>query len=382
MPSRLLIEGWRGIHHSYALVAQSHCLCLAGRAAFELRFRDLPYPSPAWQRTRGIFAAGQERLLDAIPPPAPEFTPELTLRFEPERADFTPPRAGRKFVFGTPEWRVLPATNVSVRSAAEVAESIEILTPSRWTAAAYERFGFPRERIHVVPHGVDPALLRPDAASRDSTRKALGIDERFVFMSAGAMTWNKGIDLLLQAFAAVVLADAGAVLVLKGADDLYRSRELVHRALDALPTRARELVAAHLLYYGNTLSAHDMGAFLRAADCYVSPYRAEGFNLPVLEAAACGVAVICTAGGSTDDFVDASFADRIDSRLVAKSLSDTQTGEALEPDVDHLIELMLNAAHDRERTRTHGDAGASHVKEHYTWGKTTDLLLTALHPGA
>ena len=38
------------------------------------------------------------------------------------------------------------------------------------------------------------------------------------------------------------------------------------------------------------------------ADAYVTPYRAEGFNLPALEAIACGTPLIVTCGGATGNF--------------------------------------------------------------------------------
>jgi glycosyltransferase involved in cell wall biosynthesis len=40
-----------------------------------------------------------------------------------------------------------------------------------------------------------------------------------------------------------------------------------------------------------------------AADVYVSPYMAEGFNMPALEAQACGTPLIVPRGGPTDDFI-------------------------------------------------------------------------------
>lgn len=57
-----------------------------------------------------------------------------------------------------------------------------MVAPSRWPAFAYERFDLPRARIHVVPLGIDPALLRPDAAARRSTRETLGIENVFVYL--------------------------------------------------------------------------------------------------------------------------------------------------------------------------------------------------------
>ena len=46
-----------------------------------------------------------------------------------------------------------------------------------------------------------------------------------------------------------------------------------------------------MIYTGGTYSCDKMADLYRAADVYAAPYRAEGFNLPVLEAAACGVPV-------------------------------------------------------------------------------------------
>tara|TARA_B100000965_G_C19017406_1_gene509470 strand:+ start:55 stop:294 length:240 start_codon:yes stop_codon:yes gene_type:complete len=48
-------------------------------------------------------------------------------------------------------------------------------------------------------------------------------------------------------------------------------------------------------------------------DCYVSPYRAEGFNLTPLEAAASGIPIIVTKGGSTDDYFNSQLGLQIES---------------------------------------------------------------------
>jgi glycosyltransferase involved in cell wall biosynthesis len=50
-----------------------------------------------------------------------------------------------------------------------------------------------------------------------------------------------------------------------------------------------------------------MAELFQAADVFVSPYKAEGFNMPALEAAACGTLVVATKGGATDDFLRPEF---------------------------------------------------------------------------
>jgi glycosyltransferase involved in cell wall biosynthesis len=378
---RLLVEGWRFLPHSYALVAQSHCLYLARRGDVELRFADLPFYDPGWKPARGIFASADEALLASLRAPEASFSPQATFTLRPERPDFSAPTTGERFAFATAEYRVLTLANVgALRSATDVPSCVHVVTPSRWAAGAYQRFGFADGRIHVVPHGVDPAIFRPDEAARLVMRRALGVERNFLFACAGAMTWNKGLDVLLGAFARLVDSEPDVRLLLKGADALYPSLELVREVLGDLPSRARSAVSARLIYEGRTFSAKVMADLLRAADCYVSPYRAEGFNLPVLEAMACGVGVICTAGGPTDEFTEQSFALRIPSRIATKRLDPDHEGEMLEPDMERLSELMGQAARDPAAARARGALAARYARERFSWEAMTGVLLGALFP--
>ena len=384
MRRRLLIEGWRFIHHSYALVAQAHCLCLLRRGDIELRFRDYPYYYREWKPIGGIVDPEQQRALAALRPPEAAFIPEATLSMRAEQSDFAAPRSGRKFVFGTPEHRVLQqGQRGGLSSAADLPDTIDIVTPSRWCALAYERFGLAPARIHVVPHGVDPNVLCPDPGRRSTTRAALGVAAHHqVFLSVGAMTPNKGIDLLFGAFARLAAADPDVRVLLKGADDLFPSRELVKAALNELPARERDIVLPRMIYTGGTYSCAKMADLYRAADVYVAPYRAEGFNLPVLEAAACGVPVICTSGGPTDEFTDETFCGRIRSTPQRTTLSDDSVGDALSPDREHLAELMMDAAQNRDSWRAMGARGAGHVHRNLSWDAVTEVLVSRLFAAA
>ena len=381
---RLQFEGWRFIHHSYALVAQAHCLCLLRRGDTDLRFRDVPYYYPTWRATRGLVAPEDEHALAALRAPGAEFLPEATFSMRAEESDFAAARSGRKFVFGTPEYRVLgERQRGGLSSGAELPDTIDIVTPSHWCVPAYERFGIPPSRIHVVPHGIDPEVLHADAAARAAARAALHIeDHQQVFLSVGAMTPNKGIDLLLAAFARLAASEPDVRLVLKGADGLYPSRDFVGAALDELSPGARDAVIARMTYTGGTYASGKMADLYRAADVYVAPYRAEGFNLPVLEAAACGVPVVCTSGGPTDDFTDPAWCGRIRSTLDRPRLSEDRVGDALAPDPEHLYELMAAVARDRETWRGMGERGAAHVHRHFSWSAVTDRLVSCLFDGA
>jgi glycosyltransferase involved in cell wall biosynthesis len=250
-------------------------------------------------------------------------------------------------------------------------ERIEAVVPSRWSADGFRRCGWPEARIRIVPHGVDRATFAPVAKRRAEARRRHDLAPRdFVFLNVSAMTGNKGIPTLLRAFAQVVSRRPRARLMLKGLDGLYRSRDLLAEHLAALPADARERVVSRLLYNGDPFSIAALADCYRAADAYVSPYHSEGFNLPVLEAAACGLPVVCTAGGPTDDFVTDAFALRITSRI-----RPAPRGEWLDPDLDDLCRLMIKAIDDAAWLAAAREAAPAHVHRHYTWERAAALIV-------
>src|SRR5690349_5316818 len=178
------------------------------RGDVDLRFEDLAFPAGRWQSSRGILDAADERDLSALRGPDADFAADATLRFA---RDFSVPRSGRAFVFDTPEFHVLrPGVMRKLRESTAGADRVHMLVPSRWAAEAYLRFGIAPGRVHVVPHGIDPRVLHPDEARRKAVREKLGLAGHFVFLSVGAMTDNKGIDLLLRAFAQVATPRYGS----------------------------------------------------------------------------------------------------------------------------------------------------------------------------
>ncbi len=381
---KILVEGWRDIGHSYALVNQYQLAELARRPGVELRHRDARYFLRKWSPLSGLLPPAVEAAVRAIPAPEPGWRADVGLRLTVPPDLKAVAGAERTFVFTTSEWGTLPAGVLKVMGVrsfgeAHAASPATLITPSKWSRQGLIRSGGDAGRIRVVPHGVDTDSYRPlDAQARAAARARLGWQDDFVFLNVGAMTENKGVPQLLRAFARVRQRVPAARLVLKGSDAVFDSRRFLREALlNSLGDAERESVAARVNYYGQPLGCETMARLYQGADAYVSPYLAEGFNLPVLEAIACGLPVLCTAGGPTDDFVEASFALRIESDLSPFRLWEEDV-LALVPRQEHLEELMSRVAEDDGFRLQARETGPAWVRERYTWGRVVDRLLEVL----
>lgn len=379
----LIVEGWRFIPHSYAMVNQWQLLAFARRPDISMKVVDVPFFRPRWQEETGLFEPEVEQALRSIDSAGDDEGAEVTLRiFFP--FDFSPSRSELTAVFGTCESQVIRRAQLADFRAFDrmkrtpPPQSVRAVTPSRWSAEGFYKAGFKEEQVLVVPHGVDADTFRPIPELRLASRSKIPVTpDDFVFLSVGGMSSNKGIDLLLRAFTEVCRQYPQARLVLKGIDPLYKSKEFLAKSLQKIPAGDRRRVLDRIAYFGGSFPNWKMALLYQAADCYVSPYRAEGFNMPVLEAAASGLPILCTKGGSTDDFVDDAFARRIDSKKYRLPSDDGELSQ-LEPDLEHLIALMHAAVEDQAWRTQAAAAGPLQARTGYSWDSVVDSLVRGL----
>jgi glycosyltransferase involved in cell wall biosynthesis len=379
---RLIVEGWRFLPHSYAIVNQWQLLALL-RRKIVLKVVDVPYYRPSWQAQAGLFEPSAEQALRSIEVAQPTESADVTLRvFSP--FTFSPSCSRLTAVFATLEQQLIRKFQVSDLREYEQLQrgpppaNVKAVTPSQWSAEGFYRAGFDRDQVVIVPHGVDTGTFHPMPDIRKPVRSGVPIlDSEFVFLSVGAMSGNKGVDLLLRGFVEVSRKFPHARLVLKGTDLLYDSRALLLKSIRTLSAGDQQLVLQKMIYLGDSLSHSAMAMLYQVADAYVSPYRAEGFNLPVLEAAACGIPIICTHGGPTDDFVTDDFAQRIESTTSVVTI-DGRPASQLDPNLEHLIVLMTSAIEDSRWRKHAAEAGPRHVRAHYTWDCAVNTLIRKL----
>ncbi len=191
---------------------------------------------------------------------------------------------------------------------------------------------------HVVPGGVRPAEQAPD--NRDPTRRWLGVGERDILaLYAGRLMHDKGIDLLIEAVAAL----PAVRLVVAGSGPMEAE----------LQERAQALRAA-VQFIGPVNSPWPL---LAAADLAICPSRREGQGLFAMEALAMGVPVVATESGG-----------------LPETVRDGETGWLCAPDdTDALIGALARAVADRDRWSEMGERGREAAKS-WTWERTVALL--------
>jgi glycosyltransferase involved in cell wall biosynthesis len=139
--------------------------------------------------------------------------------------------------------------------------------------------GVPRERIHVLPNGVDVNRYRPGPGQ---VRAELGAERLFSYL--GRLDPEKNVDVLLGAYLDVDPPPSMRLVVVGGG---VGRRSLERRFRDPRVT-----------FTGLVTDERTRIGILQASEAFFLPSSVEGLSLAMLEAMACGAATVATDVGS------------------------------------------------------------------------------------
>lgn len=155
-----------------------------------------------------------------------------------------------------------------------------VVTFARATAEEIAgRFRVARERIRVIPHGVDHERFHAQKSEIVATTRQRWTRGRPYLLQVGALEPRRGIDLALEAMEA-----------LRG-----RWPELVLLLIGGARAPIPELKGApSWVIRPGFVPDDELPALYAGAEAVLSPSRGEGFDLPLLEALASGAAVVAS----------------------------------------------------------------------------------------
>lgn len=180
-----------------------------------------------------------------------------------------------------PEWFPRPWADLTARLIKHGAKRADaVVTASRCVAEKIEILcRVPRSRIVVMPYGVDRSIFSPPPVREiGAVLEHFGIDGPFI-LQMGSFERRRALDLTLQAVAEIRADWPTITLVLVG-----DARDRVE-GLEDPPSWVK-----HIGRVGDAF----LPALFAGAAVVVSPSKDEGFDLPLLEALACGGAVVAS----------------------------------------------------------------------------------------
>ncbi len=201
----------------------------------------------------------------------------------------------------------------------------------------------PRERMRVVPNGVDLEIAAD--AQVEATRRELGLDDAPYVFWIGSLEPRKNIGLLVDAFVRWALhTDLPHRLVLAGPAGWLEDEASVLEPARRLGDRVRTL---------GRVGDPALGALYRGADLFAFPSLHEGFGIPVLEAMAQETPVIA--------------ADIPALREIAGGAAVLRSPD----DQDAWVAALDNLLHDEAELSRLGNAGRARAR-HYSWARCAE----------
>ena len=210
----------------------------------------------------------------------------------------------------------------------------KVIAVTKKEVEQYRDFDLPINKIEIIPNGINLSdfeqLPEPGIFRR---KYNLAGDEKIILF-LGRIDKTKGIDLLVKAFAKVLEKLSLVKLVIAGPDDGY---------LTSLKKLIVDLRINNKVLFTGPLYGEDKLKAYVDADVYVLPSAYEIFGITVLEALACGTAVILTDRCGIADIIDGQggFVVSYDEKQLSKSILRILSDEKMRQELGEKGKLLV-----------------------------------------
>jgi glycosyltransferase involved in cell wall biosynthesis len=229
------------------------------------------------------------------------------------------------------------------RSNVEQAAAVHLT--SQLEAVELQRFGWRLPRLSVIPNGVDAPTASEGELDTDVTAIAA---EQPLVLFLGRLSWKKGLDRLLCAFAST----RAGKLAIVGTDDEGLAPRLVKLAGDlGITDRVRILP--------RTIIGAEKERLFTAARVFVLPSYSENFGNTVLEALRRRVPVVLTPEVGA-----------------ARIVRESGGGLVVAGDPIPLGAAICRLVSDVDLARSMGEAGQRHAITNYSWASVSVRMET------
>lgn len=215
-------------------------------------------------------------------------------------------------------------------------QAAEINSSSLFLARATEKILRQRNRVDVIPLGVDCEIFKPrEGRKKQKSRVTIGFVKH--------LRPKYGPEYLIRAFAEIARK--------------YRQVELLMAGTGAMEEFLRNMVKTlHLensIHFLGNVPHEKVPDLLTDIDIFVMPSQSESFGVAAAEAQAMEIPVVASRVGGVPEVV-----------------VDGKTGFLVEPkDIDGFVRAISRLIEDPALREEMGKEGRKHVLEHFEWGR-------------
>jgi glycosyltransferase involved in cell wall biosynthesis len=158
---------------------------------------------------------------------------------------------------------------------------------------------FPELRLKsdIIYNMVDTDAYKPASkAEKISLRKKLNWDDsKTHVLTVGSLRPEKGVDLLVETITRNKALSDIYFHIIGNSENTEHSQKIL-KSIKENPFNNIDFIAP--------VSPNELIKYYQASDFYVLPSRREGFNVSILEAASCGLPLVCTDVGGNKEVID------------------------------------------------------------------------------
>lgn len=276
------------------------------------------------------------------------------------------------------QWIVFESTRIPENILAVCQTSEQVWVPSNWGRSVLIANGIRPDCIRVIPEGVDGNRFHTHG------RKTYQKDRPFRFLTVGKYEQRKSLDETIDAFAQVYANTPAIELVIKS--NYFTNHE---QKVATLQARIQNLNNVRLIW--GDLSDDELAQLYRSCDAFVLPSKAEGWGLPLIEAAASGLPIITTDYSAQTEFL----------RYISDSVlpvtytmgpvtcreyqtyypdSTNNWGMWARPDVVSIANAMQTVCREYDELFENACANSFVIRRTFTWQNSADLAMAAMGP--
>jgi glycosyltransferase involved in cell wall biosynthesis len=219
----------------------------------------------------------------------------------------------------------------------------EVITVSRNNLECLHRMGITK-KINVVSNGFLPSLFNIKSQVQCRNKFNLPIQKKII-ITIGSLGIVKGHKYLIDAIKILKKSNNKILCIILGEGEMHNT---LKKQIRGLKLEQTVILAGEMPY-------HLIEEWINTCDLFVLPSISEGFPVVQIEAMACGIPVVATRNGGSEEIITTDDLGYLCEKTNANDLADK-------------IETALNKEWDHEKIVEHA--------QKYTWEKVMKQILS------